>query len=74
LHDLAILGWGGLEFGAGIPGTLGGGVISIAGAHNSDMGHVLEWLEVLDAHHRVRDQFGIELELDVELRGEWDLR
>ncbi len=49
LHALAPLGWGGLEFGVGIPGTLGGGVISNAGAHNADLGHVLEWIEVLDA-------------------------
>src|SRR5579885_1784959 len=49
LNELAPLGWGGLEFGPGIPGTLGGGVISNAGAHNSDLGRVLEWVEVLDA-------------------------
>jgi UDP-N-acetylmuramate dehydrogenase len=49
LNELAALGWGGLEFGPGIPGTLGGGVISNAGAHNSDLGEVLEWIEVLDA-------------------------
>lgn len=49
LHNLAPLGWGGLEFGVGIPGTLGGGVFSNAGAHNSDLGQVLEWIEVLDA-------------------------
>jgi len=49
LNELAVLGWGGLEFGPGIPGTLGGGVISNAGAHNSDLGEVLEWIEVLDA-------------------------
>lgn len=49
LHELAPLGWGGLEFGVGIPGTLGGGVISNAGAHNSDLGRVLEWIEILDA-------------------------
>lgn len=48
LNELAPLGWGGLEFGPGIPGTLGGGVISNAGAHNSDLGRVLEWVEVLD--------------------------
>jgi len=38
LHELAPLGWAGLEFGVGIPGTLGGGVISNAGAHNDDLG------------------------------------
>ena len=45
LHNLAPLGWGGLEFGVGIPGTLGGGVFSNAGAHNRDLGQVLEWIE-----------------------------
>jgi UDP-N-acetylmuramate dehydrogenase len=49
LNELAALGWGGLEFGPGIPGTLGGGIISNAGAHNSEIGAVLEWVEVLDA-------------------------
>jgi UDP-N-acetylmuramate dehydrogenase len=49
LNELAPQGWGGLEFGPGIPGTLGGGVISNAGAHNSALGEVLEWIEVLDA-------------------------
>lgn len=49
LNELAALGWGGLEFGPGIPGTLGGGVISNAGAHNSNLGEVLEWIEVVDA-------------------------
>ncbi|TMC24056.1 MAG: UDP-N-acetylmuramate dehydrogenase [Chloroflexi bacterium] len=49
LNELAALGWAGLEFGPGIPGTLGGGVISSAGAHGSDLGQVLEWVSVLDA-------------------------
>jgi UDP-N-acetylmuramate dehydrogenase len=49
LHDLVPLGWSGLEFGIGIPGTLGGGVISNAGAHNDELGRVLAWIEVLDA-------------------------
>lgn len=49
LNELATLGWGGLEFGPGIPGTLGGGVISNAGAHNGELGGVLEWVDVLDA-------------------------
>ncbi|MBO0782438.1 MAG: UDP-N-acetylmuramate dehydrogenase [Ktedonobacteraceae bacterium] len=51
LNELAVQGWGGLEFGPGIPGTLGGGVISNAGAHHGNMSHVLEWVEVLDARH-----------------------
>jgi UDP-N-acetylmuramate dehydrogenase len=49
INELAAQGWGGLEFGPGIPGTLGGGVISNAGAHHSDLACVLEWVEVLDA-------------------------
>ena len=49
LNDLAAAGWGGLEFGPGIPGTLGGGVISNAGAHGGDLSQVLEWVETLDA-------------------------
>ncbi|MEO8973762.1 MAG: UDP-N-acetylmuramate dehydrogenase [Ktedonobacteraceae bacterium] len=49
LNELVLLGWGGLEFGPGIPGTLGGGVISNAGAHNGELGQSLAWIEVLDA-------------------------
>ncbi len=58
LNELTALGWGGLEFGPGIPGTLGGGVISNAGAHNSDLGEVLEWIEVLDARGASTTQDG----------------
>src|SRR6266567_2242801 len=62
VHELAPLGWSGLEFGIGIPGTLGGGVISNAGAHNDELGRVLEWIEVLDArgcNAAGEDQIGV---------------
>jgi len=49
LEQLLPLGWAGLEFGIGIPGTLGAGLISNAGAHNQDLGQILEWIDVLDA-------------------------
>src|SRR5438067_3085377 len=63
LNELAPLGWGGLEFGPGIPGTLGGGVISNAGAHNSDLGEVLQWIEVLDARGALTTHDGISVPL-----------
>ncbi len=59
LNELSVLGWGGLEFGPGIPGTLGGGVISNAGAHNSDLSQVLEWIEVLDARGASESSDGV---------------
>jgi UDP-N-acetylmuramate dehydrogenase len=49
LQQLQPSGWGGLEFGIGIPGTLGAGLISNVGAHNQDLGQTLEWIDVLDA-------------------------
>jgi UDP-N-acetylmuramate dehydrogenase len=49
IHELAQRNWGGLEFGVGIPGTLGGAIISNAGAHNQEIGEAVEWIEVLDA-------------------------
>jgi UDP-N-acetylmuramate dehydrogenase len=60
LHQIVPRGWGGLEFGVGIPGTLGAGVVSNAGAHHQDLGQALEWIEVLDArgcNTQEKDQF-----------------
>jgi UDP-N-acetylmuramate dehydrogenase len=75
LHELAPVGWGGLEFGVGIPGTLGGGVISNAGAHNDELGRVLAWIEVLDArgcNAAGEDQIGVAV-MRRYLRDELDL-
>src|SRR6266702_3782308 len=55
LHELAPVSWGGLAFGIGMRGTLGGAVISNAGAHNEELGEVLEWIEVLDARRSSED-------------------
>lgn len=72
LNELATLGWGGLEFGPGIPGTLGGGVISNAGAHHGNIGEVLEWVEVLDA--RACEDNPVEPRVERYQHAELDLR
>ncbi|AFY51010.1 UDP-N-acetylmuramate dehydrogenase [Nostoc sp. PCC 7524] len=43
----AQLGWQGLEWAVGIPGTVGGAVVMNAGAHNSCMAQILVSAEVL---------------------------
>lgn len=55
-EQLVSTGWGDLEFAVGIPGTLGAGLISNVGAHNHDLGQVLEWIEVLDARGCNREE------------------
>lgn len=49
LEDLLTRGWGGLEFGAGIPGTLGGGIVSNVRAYQYSLSQLVESIDVLDA-------------------------
>jgi UDP-N-acetylenolpyruvoylglucosamine reductase len=46
---LARQGWGGLEAGVGIPGSLGAGVVTNAGAHQWEMADSVVAAEVVDA-------------------------
>lgn len=48
-EQLARHGWGGVECGIGIPGTLGGAIVTNAGAHNEEVGRHVQWIDVLDA-------------------------
>jgi len=41
-------GWGGLEFAVGIPGTLGGALVSNAGAYRSNISEVVVAVEVVE--------------------------
>jgi UDP-N-acetylmuramate dehydrogenase len=49
INDLADKGLAGLEWGAGVPGTIGGGVVSNAGAHGACIADTLESARVLVA-------------------------
>ncbi|NLS77262.1 MAG: UDP-N-acetylmuramate dehydrogenase [Chloroflexi bacterium] len=52
-HYTARLGLAGLEWAAGIPGTLGGAVVNNAGAHDGDMSQVLRLVTILTPAGRV---------------------
>ncbi len=56
-------GLGGMEFAAGIPGTLGGAVVMNAGAYGGEMKDIIECVTVLDANGEELTLAAEELEL-----------
>ncbi len=52
---LSRLGYTGLEFATGIPGTVGGAIYMNAGAYKSDMGYIVKSVKVLTPRYRVME-------------------
>jgi UDP-N-acetylmuramate dehydrogenase len=59
---LSRLGFTGLEFAAGIPGSVGGAVYMNAGAYKSDMGYIVNSVKVLTPDYKVETIRNKELE------------
>ena len=56
------LGLTGLEFAAGIPGTVGGAVYMNAGAYKSDIGYVLTSIKVLTPNYEIKTMYNKDLD------------
>lgn len=53
-REAAARGLSGIEFGAGIPGTIGGAIVMNAGWHEFEIGSAVEWVDFADADGKVR--------------------
>ena len=53
-REAAAMDRGGIEFLAGIPGTLGGALTMNAGAHGRETWDFIEWVETVDRHGQTR--------------------
>ncbi|MBD2136411.1 UDP-N-acetylmuramate dehydrogenase [Anabaena sp. FACHB-1237] len=60
-YEAASLGWEGLEWAVGIPGTIGGAVVMNAGAHNSCIGDMLISAEVFTPEGQLKTLTAAEL-------------
>lgn len=58
----AKLGYTGLEFASGIPGTVGGGIFMNAGAYQSDMGYVVRSIRVLTPDLKIETMYNKNLD------------
>ena len=59
---LSRLGYAGLEFAAGIPGTVGGAVYMNAGAYKSDMGYIVTSVKLMTTDFKIITMTNEELE------------
>lgn len=61
-NKMCNLGFVGLDFATGIPGTVGGAVYMNAGAYKSDMGYVVKSIKVLTPDLEVKTMYNCELD------------
>ncbi len=63
-RKIAKAGWSGLEFAATIPGSIGGGIVSNAGAHGGDFSQIITRLAVATSQGECRIFLPAEMQLN----------